>query len=63
MPDLTFLSAVSMAAQIRQKELSSVELVEAHLARIEKLNPMLNAFVELDNEGARRLARAGLKKQ
>ncbi len=50
-----------MAAQIRQKELSSVELVEAHLARIEKLNPMLNAFVELDNEGARRLARAAEK--
>jgi Asp-tRNA(Asn)/Glu-tRNA(Gln) amidotransferase A subunit family amidase len=58
MPELTFLSAVSMAEQIRQKKLSPVELVEAHLARIEKLNPKLNAFVQLDTEGARRQARA-----
>ena len=58
MPELTFLSAVSMAEQIRQKKLSPVELVEAHLARIEKLNPKLNAFVHVDVEGARRQARA-----
>ena len=58
MPDLTFLSAVSMAAQIRQKKLSPVELLEAHLARIEELNPKLNAFVEVDTEGVRRQARA-----
>src|SRR5579862_3986617 len=58
MPELTFLSAVSMAEQIRQKRLSPVELVEAHLACIEKLNPKLNAFVHLDTEGARRQARA-----
>jgi Asp-tRNA(Asn)/Glu-tRNA(Gln) amidotransferase A subunit family amidase len=58
MPELTFLSAVSMAEQIRQKKLSPVELVEGHLARIEKLNPKLNAFVQLDADGARRQARA-----
>jgi Asp-tRNA(Asn)/Glu-tRNA(Gln) amidotransferase A subunit family amidase len=58
MPEITFLSAVSMAEQIRQKKLSPVELVEAHLARIEKLNPKLNAFVQVDAEGARRQARA-----
>jgi Asp-tRNA(Asn)/Glu-tRNA(Gln) amidotransferase A subunit family amidase len=58
MPELTFLSAVSMAEQIRQKKLSPLELVEAHLARIEKLNPKLNAFVQVDAEGARRQARA-----
>src|SRR5580692_1533041 len=57
MPELTFLSAVSMAEQIRQKKLSPVELVEAHLARIEKLDPKLNAFVQVDAEGARRQAR------
>jgi Asp-tRNA(Asn)/Glu-tRNA(Gln) amidotransferase A subunit family amidase len=54
MPDLTFLSAVSMAEQIRQKKLSPVELVEAHLTRIQELNPKLNAFVDVDAEGARR---------
>src|SRR3984885_15612394 len=58
MSELTFLSAVSMAEQIRKEELSPVELVEAHLARIEKLNPKLNAFVQVDAEGARRQASA-----
>jgi Asp-tRNA(Asn)/Glu-tRNA(Gln) amidotransferase A subunit family amidase len=58
MPELTFLSAVSMAEQIRQKKLSPVALAEAHLARIEKLNPKLNAFVQVDAEGSRRQARA-----
>ncbi len=58
MSDLTFLSAVSMAEQIRLKKLSPVELVEAHLTRIAKLNPRLNAFVHLDEQGVRRQARA-----
>jgi Asp-tRNA(Asn)/Glu-tRNA(Gln) amidotransferase A subunit family amidase len=57
MPELNFLSAVSMAKQIRGKSLSPVELVEAHLGRIEALNPKLNAFVQVDAEGARRQAR------
>src|ERR1700676_199623 len=57
MSELTLLSAVSMAEQIRQKKLSPIDLVEAHLARIEKLNPKLNAFVQVDAEGARREAR------
>ena len=58
MSELTFLSAVAMAEQIRAKELSPVELVEAHLACIEKLNPKVNAFVQVDVAGARRQARA-----
>jgi amidase len=56
MSELPMLSAVSMAEQIRQKKLSPVELVEAHLQRIERLNPKLNAFVQVDVEGARRQA-------
>jgi amidase len=56
MNDLTFLSAVSMAEQIQKKQISPVELVDAHLAKIEKLNPTLNAFVEVDAERARRAA-------
>lgn len=56
--ELNFLPAVSMAQQIRERKLSPVELVEAHLARIEKLNPKLNAFVQVDVEGARRQAYA-----
>jgi Asp-tRNA(Asn)/Glu-tRNA(Gln) amidotransferase A subunit family amidase len=41
-----------MAEQIRSKKISPVELVEAHLNRIEKLNPKLNAFVQVDYECA-----------
>lgn len=57
MSHLTFLPAVSMAEQIRKKKLSPVELVEAHLAQIEKLNPRLNAFVQVDADRARSAAR------
>ena len=56
MPDLTFLSAVSMAEQIRQKKLSPIELVEAHLAKIARLNPQLNAFIQVDSDTALRQA-------
>ncbi|HLV87492.1 MAG TPA: amidase [Candidatus Sulfotelmatobacter sp.] len=57
MTDLTFLSAVEMARRIRQRELSPAELVEVHLAKIERLNPKLNAFVHVDPERVRRAAR------
>lgn len=58
MHDLTFLSAVQMAEQIRSKKISAVDLVQAHLKKIEKLNPVLNAFVQVDGEGALRQAHA-----
>jgi Asp-tRNA(Asn)/Glu-tRNA(Gln) amidotransferase A subunit family amidase len=48
MSDLTFLPAVVMAQQLRSRQLSPVELVEAHLRKIDRLNPKLNAFVEVD---------------
>jgi len=58
MRDLTFLPAVTMAAQIRGRRLSPVELADAHLAKIERLNPKLNAFVHVDADRVRREARA-----
>jgi len=57
MNDLVFLPAVVMAEEIGKKKISPVELVEAHLLQIEKLNPKLNAFVQVDAERARRAAR------
>jgi Asp-tRNA(Asn)/Glu-tRNA(Gln) amidotransferase A subunit family amidase len=57
MNDLTFLPAVVMAAQIREKRISPIELAEAHLAKIERLNPKLNAFVHVDAGWVRREAR------
>jgi Asp-tRNA(Asn)/Glu-tRNA(Gln) amidotransferase A subunit family amidase len=53
MDDLTFLSAVQMAERIRRKSISPVELAEAHLEKIERLNPKLNAFVHFDPERVR----------
>ncbi|HWX91386.1 MAG TPA: amidase [Terriglobales bacterium] len=58
MSELNFLSALAMAEQVRQKKISPVELVDAHLARIAEVNPRLNAFVDVDQERARRDARA-----
>src|SRR5580698_5020440 len=56
MNELTFLPAVSMAEQIRKKRISPVEIVDAHLEQIERLNPKLNAFVQVDAERARQAA-------
>jgi Asp-tRNA(Asn)/Glu-tRNA(Gln) amidotransferase A subunit family amidase len=57
MSDLTFLSAVEMARQIREKKISPLELADAHLSKIERLNGTLNAFVHVDPERVRREAR------
>jgi Asp-tRNA(Asn)/Glu-tRNA(Gln) amidotransferase A subunit family amidase len=57
MTDLTLASALDMEKSIRQKKISPVELAEAHLAKIERLNPKLNAFVHVDPERVRRQAR------
>ena len=61
MGELNFLSAVAMAEKIRKKQLSPVELVDAHLSQIDCLNPKLNAFVQVDAEGARRHAKTAEK--
>ncbi|HSM79297.1 MAG TPA: amidase family protein, partial [Bryobacteraceae bacterium] len=52
-----------MTAQIRSKELSPVELIEAHLSQIERQNPRLNAFVTVLAEEARSAARAAEGRQ
>jgi len=51
--DLCYLSAVELLARIRRKDLSSGELVAANLARIEQVNPKVNAVVTLVAEQAR----------
>ena len=43
---------------IRRRELSSRELLDHYLSRVERLNPPLNAVVTLDPDGARRAADA-----
>lgn len=41
---------------IRSKEISPMEVLESHLNRIGELQPKLNAFVHLDQVGARAAA-------
>jgi Asp-tRNA(Asn)/Glu-tRNA(Gln) amidotransferase A subunit family amidase len=57
MTDLTLLSAVDMRRHIHAKKISPVELAEAHLAKIERLNPKLNAFVQVDPGRVRQQAK------
>ena len=58
MSELYFHTATELAAAIRSREVSSVEVVEAHLARIAEVNPRLNAVVQIAAERALREARA-----
>jgi aspartyl-tRNA(Asn)/glutamyl-tRNA(Gln) amidotransferase subunit A len=50
--ELTALSIAEAAEQIRRKALSPVELTRAYLQRIERLNPLLNAYVTVIAEPA-----------
>src|SRR5213076_2786708 len=56
--DPNWLSATEQAALIRSRKLSPLELVDTLLARIDKLNPRINAFVLINADQARREARA-----
>jgi len=56
--DLCWLSALELTAQIRAKKISPVEVVDAVLARIERMNPTLNAFCTLTADEARDAAQA-----
>jgi amidase len=55
--DLMFRSAGELAQLVRDAEISARELVELSLSRIDRLDGQVNAFVQVDAEGA--LAQAG----
>ena len=56
--DLMFRPASELAGMVRSGEVSSSELVQSSLDRIEELDPNLNAFVEVDSERALAAAKA-----
>jgi amidase len=56
--DICQLSAVDLARLIRAKELSARDVVGAHLAQIERVNPGVNAIVTLVADQAMERARA-----
>jgi len=57
MDDLCSLDATDLAQRLRARDVSAREVVTAHLDRIDRINPRINAIVTLDAEGA--LAAAG----
>ncbi len=56
--DLCLLPATRLAGMLRAREVSARELLAAHLARVDRLNPTVNALVTLDVEGASAAAAA-----
>src|SRR5688500_17801526 len=58
MDQVHYKSATELASLIRRKKISSLELLDHFLARIEKYNPKLNAVIWTDKEKARKRAKA-----
>jgi amidase len=55
--DLCYIAATDAIAAFRKKKLSPVELVDATIARIERVNPKINAFTYTFFDRAREQAR------
>lgn len=51
--ELTFATARELARLIRERKISAVELLDAHLTQIDRINPHVNAIVTLLAERAR----------
>ncbi|MGI5451714.1 amidase [Streptomyces sp. CA-249302] len=53
-----FTSAVELAAAVRRKEISPVEVADCYLGRIDELDPRLNAFCHRADDDVRKAASA-----
>src|SRR5579871_3301270 len=53
MSELTLKSATEQLAMLRSGEISVLELAEAHIAQINRLNPHLNVFADFDADRVR----------
>ena len=57
-PELLDLSLAQVAGLIKRRELSPVEVVEATLARVAEVDPILRAYISVFDDQARQVARA-----
>src|SRR3954465_15233495 len=57
MTDIAFTSASDLAAMIRNREVSPVEVISSTLSRIEQSQPQLNAFITIAADSAMQAAR------
>lgn len=48
--DLVFSDATALAELVRNKAVSPVEIMQAHLDRVERLNPDINAIVTVADD-------------
>ena len=55
--EICYMSAGQLSGLIKSKEISPVEVIDAHLARIEATEPVLNSFITLLPDEARAAAR------
>src|SRR5436190_23533519 len=51
--DIALRSTSALANAIRKREIGCLELLDHYLARVERLNPKLNAIVTIDADAAR----------
>src|ERR1700751_3193401 len=58
MTDLAFASAAELAAMIRNREISPIEVMQTTLSRIEESQPILNAFITVAADPAMEAAKA-----
>ncbi len=56
--DLNYMTAQDLAHRIRNRDISAVEVMQAHLDQIERVNPLVNAIVTFLPERAMEGARA-----
>jgi Asp-tRNA(Asn)/Glu-tRNA(Gln) amidotransferase A subunit family amidase len=56
--ELVLASATRQLEMLRTGEVSAIELAEAHIRQIERVNPLLNAIVDFDEDRVRMQARA-----
>jgi amidase len=61
--ELCFRPATELAALLRSREVSAVELMRAHIAQIERVNPQVNAIVTFHPERSLAAARAADERQ
>ena len=57
MTELTRMTAAELAGAIREKQVSAVEVAQAHLERVEQVDGRVHAFLHVDEEGALEQAR------
>ena len=53
MNEITFLSATELIKKLKSREISAVELLDAHFNRVDRLHSKINAVVALDRRRAR----------